>query len=48
MVVKKNRIANNRGPGLVLEEGVAEEPYVGNTISGNAGKEFISGVDLSQ
>ena len=48
VVVKKNRIANNLGPGLVLEEGVAVEPYVGNVISGNVGKEFISGVDLSQ
>ncbi|MBG7607709.1 MAG: right-handed parallel beta-helix repeat-containing protein [Verrucomicrobia bacterium] len=47
VVVKENRIADNQGAGLILEVGVAEEPYVGNTISGNAGKEFVSGVDLS-
>ncbi len=46
--VKDNRIAGNLGPGLVLEKGVAEEPYIGNRISGNTGKEFLSGVDLSQ
>ena len=48
LIVKENRIANNEGPGLVLEQGVAEEPYVGNSISGNGGKEFVSGVDLSR
>jgi len=48
VTVKENRIANNEGPGLVLEQGVAEEPYVGNSISGNGGKEFVSGVDLSR
>lgn len=48
VAVKANRIANNEGPGLVLEQGVAEEPYEGNRISGNSGKEFISGVDLSR
>lgn len=48
VIVKENRMVNNGGAGLVLEKGVAVEPYVGNKISGNVGKEFISGVDLSQ
>lgn len=48
VIVKDNRIANNEGPGLVLEQGVPEEPYVGNKMTGNGGKEFISGVDLSR
>ena len=46
--VKGNRITRNGGAGLVLEKGVPEESYIGNSISGNTGKEFISGVDLSQ
>ena len=48
VIVKSNRITANGGAGLVLEKGVAKEPYIGNTISGNTGKQYVSGVDLSQ
>ncbi len=48
VTVKGNLISSNLGPGLVLEKGVAEEPYIGNRITGNTGKQFISGADLSQ
>ncbi len=48
VTVENNRITGNGGAGLVLEKGVAEEPYAGNTINGNIGKQFVSGVDLSQ
>lgn len=48
VIVKGNRITANGGAGLVLEKGVTGEPYTGNTITGNTGKQFVSGVDLSQ
>jgi parallel beta-helix repeat protein len=45
--VAKNTITTNKGPGLVLEKGIPEDPYTGNSISGNTGDQLLSGVDLS-
>ena len=45
--VAKNTITTNKGPGLVLEKGISADSYKGNSISGNAGDQLLSGVDLS-
>jgi parallel beta-helix repeat protein len=47
VAVKKNAIGSNEGPGLVLEKGVPEGSYADNRISGNGGKQLISGIDFS-
>ncbi|QTN30951.1 right-handed parallel beta-helix repeat-containing protein [Akkermansiaceae bacterium] len=47
VTVKDNAISSNGGPGLVLEKGVPEDGYAANRISGNGGKQLISGIDFS-
>lgn len=47
VTVTDNTIQANQGPGLVLEKGVAPENYLGNRITGNAGNQLMTDVDLS-
>ncbi|MBC7979250.1 MAG: right-handed parallel beta-helix repeat-containing protein [Armatimonadetes bacterium] len=47
VTVKDNEIRANGGPGLVLDKGISETAYLENRISGNAGEQVMTGLDLS-
>ena len=48
VAVKDNVISANGGPGLVLEKGVADGRYGENRVSGNSGKDEVTGLDFSE
>jgi parallel beta-helix repeat protein len=48
VLVSGNAISGNRGPGLVLENGISGEGFASNRISGNEGKQMITGIDFPE
>lgn len=48
VAVKGNEVSRNLGPGLILEKGVSPAAYTGNTLTGNARNELLSGIALTQ
>jgi hypothetical protein len=46
VVVKENQLEENSGPGLVLEKGLEEEPYHGNSTRKNSGGGVVSNVQF--
>ncbi|MCF7731398.1 MAG: right-handed parallel beta-helix repeat-containing protein [Akkermansiaceae bacterium] len=41
--VTDNQLTRNQGPGLTLEQGLDPAAYTGNTLSGNSGKQVLTG-----
>lgn len=48
MVVGKNRIEKNDGPGLLLEQGLREDIYQDNTVGSNREGNLVSGVRFDE
>jgi parallel beta-helix repeat protein len=46
VVVEENHLEENTGPGLVLEQGLKEEPYQGNSTRKNSAGGVVSNVQF--